>query len=90
MKNDQFTEFIDETKCRLHILLKSQSKFPVVVVTSDVDDAVVSSGAGDVGDGDSSVVEVLADAVDVVVVLVVVVEDEVGNLDSIGSWSSPL
>jgi hypothetical protein len=61
-------------------------------VASDADDAVVSSGAGDVDDGDSSVV-VLADAVDVVVtvvVLVVEVEDDVGNLDTVGSWSSPL
>ncbi len=62
-------------------------------MASDVDDAVFSSGAGDVDDGDSSVVEVLADAVDgvvTVVVLVVVVVDEVGNFDTVGSWSSPL
>jgi hypothetical protein len=62
-------------------------------VAADADDAVVSSGAGDVDDGDSSVVEVLADAVDVVVtidVLVVEVEDEVGNLNEVVSWSSPL
>jgi hypothetical protein len=90
LKNDGFTEFIDEIKCRLHILLEGQSKFPVVVVASNVDDAVVSSGAGDVDDGDSSVVEVLVDAVDVVVVLVVVVEDDVGNLNEVVFWSSPL
>jgi hypothetical protein len=62
-------------------------------VASDVDDAVVSSVAGDVDEGDSSVVEVLADAVDVVVtvvVLVVEVVDEVGSLNTVGSWSSPL
>ncbi len=84
---------MDETKCRLHILLEGQSKFPVVVVASDVDDAVVTSGAGDVDAGDSSVVEVLADAVDVVVtvdVLVVEVVDKVGNLNEVVSWSSPL
>jgi hypothetical protein len=71
---------------------RAKSKFPVVVVASDADDAVVSSGAGDVDDGDSSVVEVLADAVDVVVtvfVLVVEVVVDVGNLDKLGS-SSPL
>jgi hypothetical protein len=93
LDNDGFPEFIDETKCRLHILFLGQSKFPVVVVASDVDDDVVSSGAGDVDDGDSSVVEVLTDAVDVVVtvvVLVVVVVDEVGNLDKVVFWSSPL
>jgi hypothetical protein len=93
LKNDRFTEFIDETKCRLYILLESQSKFPAVVVASDVDDAVASSGAGDVDDGDSSVVEVLADAVDVVatvVVLVVKVVVDVGNLIGVVSWSSSL
>jgi hypothetical protein len=58
-------------------------------VASDVDDAVVSSGAGDVDEEDSSVVEVLADAVDVVVVVVLVV-DEVGNLNEVVFWSSPL
>jgi hypothetical protein len=55
--------------------------------------AVVSSGAGDVDEGDSSVVEVLADAVDVVatvVVLVVEVVDDVGNWNEVDSWSSPL
>jgi hypothetical protein len=62
-------------------------------VASNVDDAVVSSGAGDVDGGDSSVVEVLADAVDAVVtvvVLVVEVEDEGGNFNEVVSWSSPL
>ncbi len=60
-------------------------------MASDVDDAVVCSGAEDVDDGDSSVVEVLADAVDVVVtVVVLVVEDEVGNLNEVVFWSSPL
>ncbi len=62
-------------------------------MASDVDDAVVSSGAGDVDDGDSSVVDVLADAVDVVVtvvVLVVKVVDDVGNLNEVVFWSSPL
>ncbi len=58
-------------------------------MASDVDDAVVSSGAGDVDEEDSSVVEVLADAVDVVVVVVLVV-DEVGNLNEVVFWSSPL
>jgi hypothetical protein len=81
---------MDEIKCRLHILLEGQSKFPVVVVASDVDDAVVTSGAGDVGDGDISLVEVLADAVDAVVTVVVLVVDEVGNLNEVVSWSSPL
>ncbi len=62
-------------------------------MASNVDDAVVSSGAGDVDGGDSSVVEVLADAVDAVVtvvVLVVEVEDEGGNFNEVVSWSSPL
>ncbi len=59
-------------------------------MASDVDGAAVSSGAGDIDDGDSSVV--LAEAVDVVVtvvVLVVEVVDEVGNLNEVVSWSSP-
>jgi hypothetical protein len=55
-----------------------------------VDATVVSSGAGDVDDGDSSVVEVLADAVVVVVTVVVLVVDKVGNLNEVVSWSSPL